>query len=203
MMHDEERESAERLWEEYRSFLNGFDDPTLARWIAQIIGQLNGGIWRASHPLCGVFRLGAFTAHQRGLRPARHARIPEDFREAACCGAPMIPLFTRDIVERGFVCPFCDGTVMSLDELPEPSRAIVQGWAENYDRVHSVAHWDDRKKLSVRSFEEELEKAAEQASLLWVELVDQILPTLIPEIFPAIIWEDQDECLDIRPEDLA
>ncbi len=202
-MHEEDREALDRLWEEYRLIFDGFDDPSLARFMAQLLGQINGGIWRASHPICGLLRLAAHTCHQRGLRVGRHARVPEGYEAAACCGAPVLPLFTRDVLERGFICTFCDGTLMSLDDLPAEQKEVVGVWARQYAEVHDVAHWDERQRAATGDYEEVYNRAAQQGTEMWVELVDNILPTLVPEIFPAVIWEDQDECLDIRPEDLA
>lgn len=202
-MQEEDREALERLWEEYRLFFDGFDDPTLARFVAQLLGQMNGGIWRASHPLAGVLRLGAHTCHQRGLRIGRHARVPEGYGEAMCCGAPAMPLLTREVRERGFICPFCDGTVLGLDDVPEAARMVVRGWAQQYEELHEVAHWDERRREASGNYEEVFNRAAQRGAEMWVDLVEHILPTLVPEVFPAVIWEDHDECLDIRPEDLA
>ena len=47
------------LWKEYRLGFKDFDDLTLARWLAQTLGQLEGKPWRLSHPLVGAYRLGA------------------------------------------------------------------------------------------------------------------------------------------------
>jgi hypothetical protein len=32
-------------------------------------------------------------------------------------------------------------------------------------------------------------------------LAHEIVPHLL-EQFPAVVWEDQDECLEVRPEDI-
>ena len=47
------------LWQEYARAFQGWDDLTLARWLAQTLGQLEGRAWRLSHPLVGAYRLGA------------------------------------------------------------------------------------------------------------------------------------------------
>ncbi|MFQ3670704.1 MAG: hypothetical protein SNJ84_04525 [Verrucomicrobiia bacterium] len=202
-MHEEDREALDRLWEEYRLFFDGFDDPTLARFMAQLLGQMNGGIWRGSHPMSGLLRLAAQTCHQRGLRIARHARVPEGYEAAVCCGAPMVPLFTRDVLERGFICPFCDGTVRGVDDLPDDAQQRVRSWAEQYGELHEVAHWDERQRAASGDYEEVFNRAAQRGTEMWIELVEQVLPMLVPEVFPTMIWEDHDECLDIRPEDMA
>jgi len=47
------------LWKEYSLIFREFDDLTLARWLAQTLGQLEGKAWRLSHPLLGAYRLAA------------------------------------------------------------------------------------------------------------------------------------------------
>ena len=42
------------LWKEYGRVFAEFDDLTLARWLAQTLGQIEGKSWRASHPLVVV-----------------------------------------------------------------------------------------------------------------------------------------------------
>ena len=53
------------LWKEYRLVFEKFDDLTLARWLAQTIAQLEGQVWRFSHPLIGAYRLGAEVGDER------------------------------------------------------------------------------------------------------------------------------------------
>ena len=53
------------LWKEYSLVFRDFDDMTLARWMAQTLGQLEGRAWRLSHPLLGAYRLAAQAAHDR------------------------------------------------------------------------------------------------------------------------------------------
>ena len=36
----------DRLWKEYSLAFRDFDDLTLARWLAQTLGQLQGRVWR-------------------------------------------------------------------------------------------------------------------------------------------------------------
>ncbi|HMP84595.1 MAG TPA: hypothetical protein PKA41_18015, partial [Verrucomicrobiota bacterium] len=55
----------DRLWKEYGRGFRDFDDLTLARWLAQTLGQLEGRAWRLSHPLVGAYRLGAQLGHER------------------------------------------------------------------------------------------------------------------------------------------
>ena len=46
------------------------------------------------------------------------------------------------------------------------------------------------------------ENAAEEAERLLARAGQELAPKLL-NIYPAIIWEDQDECLEVRPEDVA
>src|SRR5262245_31195176 len=91
----------DRLWREYSAVFQDFDDLTLARWLAQTLGQLEGRIWRLSHPLLGAYRLAAHMAHDRQIWLKRLASPPPAYREAPCCRAPLLPFFTRDVVEAG------------------------------------------------------------------------------------------------------
>ena len=58
------------LWKEYGLVFHEFDDLTLARWLAQTLGQLAGKTWRLSHPLLGAYRLGAQIGHELERRHA-------------------------------------------------------------------------------------------------------------------------------------
>ncbi|HEY4952874.1 MAG TPA: hypothetical protein VII71_05770, partial [Verrucomicrobiae bacterium] len=53
------------LWKEYGRAFADFDDLTLARWLAQTLGQFEGRAWRHTHPLVGAYRLAAKIAHDR------------------------------------------------------------------------------------------------------------------------------------------
>ena len=55
------------LWKEYGQVFRDFDDLTLARWMAQTLGQFEGKPWRLSHPLLGAYRLAAQLAHERQI----------------------------------------------------------------------------------------------------------------------------------------
>src|SRR5919205_364008 len=95
------------LWKEYSLVFREFDDLTLARWLAQTLGQLEGKAWRLSHPLLGAYRLAAQNAHDRQIWFKRLATIPPAYLEAPCCRAPLLPLFTRDVLESGLICQHC------------------------------------------------------------------------------------------------
>jgi hypothetical protein len=189
------------LWQEYGEVFRDFDDHTLARWMAQTLGQVHGRVWRLSHPLLGAYRLAAQLAHDRQIWLKRLATTPAAYSEAPCCRAPLLPLFTRDVVDSGLVCQHCSGTAVPFDEVPADLQTAIRKWAEDYAPVHQVAHWDDRQRKSSGNYDQASENAAQQAEQLLADAARDILPKLL-EHYPAVIWEDQDECLDIRPEDI-
>ncbi len=191
----------ERLWSEYSAVFRDFDDLTLARWMSQTLGQLQGRVWRFSHPLIGSYRLAAQVAHERQVWLKRLANCPASYPEAACCRAPLLPLFTRDILESGLVCQHCGATAIPFDEMPEELRVACQAWADEYGPIHAVAHWDDRQRKSAGDYDRAFEQAASNAERLLGTAGLELLPKFL-EHYPAAVWEDQDECLEVRPEDL-
>jgi hypothetical protein len=192
----------ERLWTEYSLVFRDFDDLTLARWMGQTLGQLQGRAWRLSHPLLGAYRLAAQIAHDRQIWLKRLANAPSAYPEAACCRAPLLPLLTRDILESGLVCQHCAGAALEFGDLPEDLQTGIKNWAEEYAPIHAVAHWDDRQRKSAGDYDRAYENAAEEAERLLVLAGREILPKFL-EQYPAIVWEDQDECLEVRPEDIV
>ncbi|MHC1766001.1 MAG: hypothetical protein AB9869_17160 [Verrucomicrobiia bacterium] len=191
----------ELLWAEYSGVFRDFDDLTLARWMAQTLGQLQGRVWRFSHPLVGAYRLAAQVAHDRQVWLKRLATPPSAYVEAPCCRAPLLPLFTRDVVESGLLCQHCGETAVPLEELPAELQVLVRTWAEEYAPVHAVAHWEDRQRKAAGDYDNAFERAASQAERLLSAAGREILPKFLQH-YPAIVWEDQDECLEVRPEDL-
>jgi len=201
-MSGDEQAQLDQLWQEYGSFLKGWDDLSLARWMAQTLGQLNGKVWRLSHPLIGVYRLAAMEAHGRGLRLGRLAQVPHDYPSSPCCGNPLLPLVTRDVGEEGMLCAHCNGKSMTLDQLPDDLAGQLEDWSSAYAKIHAVAHWDENQKRACPNYEETYNEAAQAAERLLVELGKKILPQGLDH-YPAVIWEDHDECLDIRADDLT
>lgn len=191
----------ERLWREYGRVFEEFDDITLARWMAQTLGQMDGRVWRLSHPLVGAYRLAAQISHDRQIWLKRLANAPGSYPESPCCRAPLLPLLTRDVIESGLTCQHCGGTAAPLEELPAELAAEVKAWAEAYAPVHAVAHWDDRQRKTVGDYDRAFEDAAEKAEELLLGLARDIMPNFL-EHFPTVLWEDQDECLEVRPEDM-
>ena len=191
----------DRLWKEYSLVFQDFDDLTLARWMAQTLGQLDGRVWRLSHPLLGAYRLAAQQGHDRQIWHKRMASPPSAYREAACCRAPLLPLLTRDVLETGLVCQHCGETGVPFEDIAADLQAELKKWADKYQPVHDVAHWDDARRKKAGGYDAKYEGAALQAEQLLAQAGSRLAPKFL-EHFPAIVWEDQDECLEVRPEDI-
>jgi len=191
----------DRLWREYSRAFKDLDDLTLARWLVQTLGQLQGNAWRNSHPLMGAYRLAAQLAHDRQIRLKRLVTLPTAYVEAACCRSPGLPLLTRDVRESGLICQHCNETLISFEEIPDEVRRDLDSWAEEYAPVHAVAHWDDRQRRSAGNYDRAFENAAQLAEQLLVHAGGILTPKLL-DFYPAVVWEDHDECLEVRPEDV-
>jgi len=190
------------LWKEYSLVFREFDDLTLARWLAQTLGQIQNKAWRLSHPLLGAYRLAAQMAHERQIWFKRLANPPPAYAESACCRAPMLPLLTRDVRDAGLICQHCSDTLTPFEEIPSPLQGELEAWAAEYGPVHAVAHWDDRQRKRSGDYDRAYEKAAEEAERLLARAGNVIAPKLL-ETYAAVVWEDQDECLEVRPEDVG
>ena len=190
------------LWKEYGVFFRDFDDLTLARWMAQTLGQFEGRAWRLSHPLLGAYRLASQLAHERQIWFKRLATPPPAYAESTCCRAPNLPLLTRDVREAGLICQHCNETLIGFEEIPEGIRAELEDWAGRYAPVHAVAHWDDAQRKTSGDYDRAFERAAKQAEQLLAQGGGQLARGLL-EFYPAVVWEDQDECLEVRPEDIT
>jgi hypothetical protein len=189
------------LWKEYSLGFRDFDDLTLGRWLAQTLGQLAGKTWRLSHPLLGAYRLAAQLAHEQQIWLKRLVAIPPAYSESPCCRAPMLPLLTRDVHEAGLICQHCSETLVSFEDIPAALRGECEAWAAEYGPVHAVAHWDDRQRKTAGDYDHAYESAAEEAEQLLAQAGRQLAPRLL-EFYAAAVWEDQDECLEVRPEDV-
>jgi hypothetical protein len=189
------------LWKEYGQAFHDFDDLSLARWLAQTLGQLEGKAWRLSHPLVGAYRLAAQLGHERQIWHKRLATPPAAYAESPCCRAPWLPLLTRDVRESGLICQHCNETLVAFDDLPPELVPALEAWATQYEPVHAVAHWDDRQRRSAGNYDHASEQAAQQAEHFLARLGTELAPQLLDH-YPAVIWEDQDECLEVRPEDV-
>lgn len=190
------------LWKEYGRVFRDFDDLSLARWLAQTLGQLEGQVWRLSHPLLGAYRLAAQLGHDRQVWFKRLATPPHAYGESPCCRAPMLPLLTRDVQETGLICQHCNETLVPFEEIADRLKPGLERWASQYAPVHAVAHWDDRQRKSAGSYDRAFEEAAQNAERL-LALAGKVLAPQLLEFYPSVVWEDQDECLEIRPEDVT
>jgi hypothetical protein len=88
-----------------------------------------------------------------------------------------------------------------MDEIPMELQEPVRNWAKEYAKYHAVAHWDDRERKNVANYEASLEHAAKNAEHLLSTAKNSILPRFL-DYYPAIVWEDQDECLEVRPDEI-
>ena len=193
---------ADRLWAEYSGVFKDLDDLTLGRWLAQTLGQLHGRIWRLSHPLLGTYRLATQIANERDIWQKRVCAIPHGYHASDCCAAPILPLFSRDIKETGLICEHCGGTTVPFKELPAEIQTPITSWAKEYSKVHETAHGSEAKKQQSKNYQSQFEAAAKSAEQLLSSAVTEIIPQFL-DFYPTIIWEDQDECLDVRPEDIG
>ena len=200
-MANEQNTPLDRLWQEYVEVFRDFDDLTLARWMAQTLSQLQGRVWRLSHPLVGAYRLAAQIGSDRQVWLKRLVNVPSGYTEAPCCRAPLLGLLTRDVVESGLVCEHCGGTAAAFADLPSELQAELRAWSEEYQPVHQVAHWEEAQRRRVTDYEADLDQAAAKAEDLLAEAGNRLAPKLL-ELYPAILWEDHDECLEVRPEDV-
>jgi len=190
----------DHLRKEYSLVFQDFDDLTLARWLAQTLGQMEGRVWRLSHPLLGAYQLAAQIAHQRQVWLQRLAIPPAAYGESPCCRAPRLPLVTRDVREMGLICQHCSETLLPYDEIPEPLRTELTTWAAEYAPVHAVAHWEDNQRKR-GNYEKAYDEAGLEAMRLLAVVGRDHMPKLL-EHFAAAVWEDQDECLSVQPEDV-
>jgi hypothetical protein len=191
----------DRLWQEYSAVFRDFDDLTLARWLAQTLGQFEGRVWRLSHPLVGSYRMAAQIGHDRQVWLRRLATAPHAYPESPCCHSPLLPLLSRDVREDGLLCEHCGETLVPFVEIPEVVREPLRLWAERYEPVHEVAHWDEARKKLCGNYDEAMEQAAKEAQHLLAEAGRDLAPQLL-DFYPAILWEDHDECLEVPPEEI-
>jgi hypothetical protein len=89
-----------------------------------------------------------------------------------------------------------------FEEVSDALRPRFERWAEQYEEVHQVAHWDDKQRRKSKDYDAAFEDAAQDAEKLLIEAATELMPPLL-ESYAAVIWEDQDECLEVRPEDVV
>ncbi|MGV3773034.1 MAG: hypothetical protein ACO1QB_09040 [Verrucomicrobiales bacterium] len=190
----------EHLYADYAEPFASFDDVTLARWLSQTLSQLRGRYWRMSHPFIHSYRFAAKAGHERQIWLKRLANHPPEFPPAKCCRSPLFVILSRDLLKTGLICMHCEETAVDFDELPADVKTMLQPWMERYGSLHEVAHREDDEQ-DAAVYDDELQKAKEIAQAMLSSLEKAILPNLL-EFVPAIAWEDQDECLDIAPEEI-
>lgn len=190
-----------KLWEEYKAPFLDFDDLTLARWLSQTLSQMEGRLWRMSHPLVNAYRAAAEIGNERDIWNKRLATMPHAYPPSECCRAPLLPLFTRDVVNSGLLCQHCGSTAVEFADIPKTMQTRIEHWAEDYALVHAIAHYDESQMRSAGNYDDTFEKAATDAERFLRAAALDLLPLLL-EYYPAIVWEDQDECLEVEPKDI-
>jgi len=113
----------------------------------------------------------------------------------------LLPLLTRDVRAEGLICQHCNEILVPFDELSAELREPLELWAKNYEPVHAVAHWDDRQRKRAGNYDAAYENAAQQTEQLLAFAGRELAPKLLDH-YATVIWEDQDECLEVRPEDV-
>jgi len=105
------------------------------------------------------------------------------------------------VLDTGLLCQHCSETLVAPEDLPEDLQDAVRRWATEYAPVHAVAHWEEDQRKSEAAYDQACEEAAERAEQLLAEAGFELMPRFL-EHYPAIIWEDHDECLEVRPDDI-
>ena len=62
-------------------------------------------------------------------------------------------------------------------------------------------HWNDTERKRAGNYDRKMEDAAVAVEELLRRAGRELMPKFMNH-YPAIIWEDQDECLEVRPEDI-
>lgn len=200
-MADEQPPTRDLLWSQYTQVFAEMDDLSLARWMAQTLSQFSGQSWRLSHPLMLSYELAAGVAHERQVWLKGMAIIPAGYTVAECCRAPLLPMFSRDVLDTGLLCKHCNEICIAFDDLPEELKPRIEKWATEYDTAHAIAHWEEDGIKLPPDYEQVLELAAQTAESLLAEGGTLLAPALL-EFYPAVAWEDRDECLEVNPEDI-
>jgi len=80
-------------------------------------------------------------------------------------------------------------------------RAEVEGWAARYAPVHAVAHWMIASAKAPATTTTPTRKPPPRRKGCLAS-PERTSPPKFLEFYPAAVWEDQDECLSIQPEDI-
>ncbi len=190
------------LWREYGEIFRSLDDFSLARWMSQTLGQFRGRVVRLSHPLMVAYRLANDQAFERDVWPRRLVPAPHGYHPSPCCSAPFLPRIHYDVAESGLLCEHCWEILVPFGDLPADFQPLLRDWGERYDRKHQVAHWTDEEMARFEGdFSQHRAESVSEALGLLSGLRGEILPGLLDH-YPALVWDDQDECLEIGPEDI-
>ena len=116
--------------------------------------------------------------------------VGEDYEDTAFVGIYASHLF----LERNQEPP-------ALDDLPVELKPRIEKWATEYDTAHAIAHWEEDGIKLPPDYEQVLEMAAQTAQGLLADAGTGLAPALL-EFYPAVAWEDRDECLEVLPEEI-
>ena len=138
------------------------------------------------------YRLAAMVGHDRQIWHQRLVKPPIDFPRRMLSGT-VVPDGDAGCLKNGLICFHCNGTAVPLDLEDESLR---KGWLNGLKiiQAYGVAHWDETRRNSHVNYEQAFEDAAQQSEQLLAYQGVELAPALV-EFFPAVIWEDQDECL--------
>ena len=113
----------------------------------------------------------------------------------------MVPVFTRYVLSSGLMCHQCGETAIEFADIPEVLKPGTQSWASEYAGIHEIAHYDEDRLRQIADYEQMFEQAATDAETFLAMAAKELLPKFV-EYYPAVIWEDQDECLEVEPKDI-
>ena len=192
----------DQLWNEYGQVFREFDDLTLARWLAQTLGQLGGKAWRWSHPLDRrVPARRASRPRSPDLVQTPGDRRPPHIWNRPAAARPCFPFSRATSARPASFASIAATRLFRSTKFRKPSAATWKTGRLQYAPVHAVAHWDDRQRKGAGNYDRAYEQAAKEAEALLARAGQQLAPRML-EFYPAVVWEDQDECLEVRPEDV-
>ena len=87
----------------------------------------------------------------------------------------------------------CGQQMVALDKIKNQQlvEKLSQG-AESSAPIHAVAYWGEWRRKSQDQYEHVFDEATQKSEAQLSYFDD----------FPLVIWDDQDECLQVRPEDI-
>mgnify|MGYP000427179270 CR=1 FL=1 len=113
----------------------------------------------------------------------------------------------KDVTRHPQFKPLVDIRARIYDMQHEEKTQEIMTYEENGERFpiglrlpFEKKDWDDKRR-DKSDYDAKYESSAEQAERMLAEAAEDLVPLLL-EHFPTLLWEDQDECLEIRPEDI-